>query len=307
MAKHKKTLDRVTIRFAGDSGDGMQLVGTQLSVICGKYGNGVNTFPDYPAEIRAPEGTLYGVSAYQVNIGAQKVYTFGNEIDVLVGMNASSVKVNLKNVRKGGIIVVDTNGFSDKFLKLAEYESNPLEDDTFKDYNLVKIDINSIMQTELAELQMSPKNIGRTKNIFSLGVVYWLLGLDYSPSLKWLEVKFGKKPDILSANIKALKRGYKYGEECEELDTQMIIPPAERQPGTYRNITGNEAAALGLVTASRLAKMPLYLGSYPITPATEILHFLSGFKRYGVRHLQAEDEIGGICSAIGAAFGGNLA
>lgn len=307
MANKQLTLDTITIRFAGDSGDGMQLVGTQLSVLCGKYGNSVNTFPDYPAEIRAPEGTLYGVSAYQVHIGAKHVYTHGNEIDILVGMNASSVKVNLPNVKEGGILIVDTNGFSDRNLKLAEYEANPLEDGTYSKYKLVKIDIESIMAAELADMQMSPKAVSKTKNIFTLGLIQWLLNQDMTPSLKWLESKFGKKPDILAANIKAMKKGFEYGESCEILDTQFNIPPCDRPKGFYRNITGNEAVALGLVTASRLAEMPLFLGSYPITPATEILHFLSGFKRYGVRHLQAEDEIGGICSAIGAAFGGNLA
>jgi 2-oxoglutarate ferredoxin oxidoreductase subunit alpha len=307
MVKKQATLDNITIRFAGDSGDGMQLIGTQLSILCGKYGNGVNTFPDYPAEIRAPEGTLYGVSAYQVHIGSHPVYTHGNQIDVLVGMNASSVKVNVHNVREGGIIIVDTNGYTDKYLKLAEYDTNPLNDDTYKKYNVIKIDISGIMAEELKDMELSPKSITRTKNIFSLGLVYWLLDLNYEPTLKWLEKKFGKKPDVLDINLKALKRGYKFAEECTELDTQMHIQPAERPKGTYRNITGNEAAALGLVTASRLANMPLFLGSYPITPATEILHFLSGFKKYGVRHLQAEDEIGGVCSAIGAALGGNLA
>jgi 2-oxoglutarate ferredoxin oxidoreductase subunit alpha len=307
MAKKQETLETLTIRFAGDSGDGMQLVGTQLSVLCGKFGNDVNTFPDYPAEIRAPEGTLYGVSAYQVHIGAVPVYTFGNKIDILVAMNASAVKVNLQNVREGGIIIVDSNGFTDKYLKLAEYATNPLEDGAYSKYKVINIDIRSIMQAELADMQLSPKVIERTKNIFSLGIIYWLLNQNFEPTIRWLEGKFGKKPEVLTANIKALKRGYKFGEESDLLLSQFIIPAALRPKGTYRNITGNEAVALGLVTSSRLANLPLFLGSYPITPATEILHFLSGFKRYGVRHLQAEDEIAGICSAIGAAFGGNLA
>ena len=307
MAKKQVKLDDITIRFAGDSGDGMQLVGTQLSILCGIYGNEVNTFPDYPAEIRAPEGTLYGVSAYQARIGSKPVYTHGNEIDVLVGMNASSVKVNLHNVRQGGIIIVNTNGYSEKYLKLAEYDTNPLEDDTYKNYKVIKVDVTGIMSEELKGMGLSPKAISRTKNIFSFGMIHWLLNLDIESSLKWLKEKFDAKPEVLEMNSKALKSGYKFAEECAELDTQMIVPPAKKAKGTYRNITGNEAAALGLVTASRLANMPLFLGSYPITPATEILHFLSGFKKYGVRHLQAEDEIGGICSAIGAALGGNLA
>ena len=307
MSKKQLNLDSIAIRFAGDSGDGMQLVGVHLSNLCGKYGNGVNTFPDYPAEIRAPEGTLYGVSAYQLHIGSQPVYTHGNYIDVLVGMNASSVKVNLHNVREGGLIIVDTNGFTDKYLKLAEYTNNPLEDDSYKKYKVIKVDINSIMTEEAKGMGIPVKTIARTKNIFSLGIIHWLLGMDLEPTIKWLKEKFDAKPEVQQINIKALECGHKFAEEYSELDTQMIVPPAKKPKGTYRNITGNEAAALGLVTAARLANMPLFLGSYPITPATEILHFLSGFKKYGVRHLQAEDEIGGICSAIGAAFGGNLA
>jgi 2-oxoglutarate ferredoxin oxidoreductase subunit alpha len=305
--KKQMTLKDITIRFAGDSGDGMQLVGTQLSVSSGEFGNDVNTFPDYPSEIRAPEGTLYGVSAYQVHLGSYPIYICGDKIDILVAMNASSLKVNLPNLKKGGLIIVDTNGFVEKNLKLAEYAANPLENDSLKDYKVVKIDINELMNEELKGLQLAPKVIERTKNIFSLGLTYWVLNRDLYSATKWLGTKFGKKPEILKANVKALERGFKFAKESPDLDTQFNIPPAERPKGTYRNITGNEAAALGLVTASRLADMPLFLGSYPITPATEILHFLSGFKKYGVRHLQAEDEIAGICSAIGAAFGGNLA
>ena len=307
MSKKQETLKEITIRFAGDSGDGMQLVGTQLSISSGEFGNDVNTFPDYPAEIRAPEGTLYGVSAYQVHLGAKPVNTFGDRIDVLVAMNASSVKVNLPNVCEGGIIIVDTNGFTEKYYNLAEYDANPLENNTYGKFKVIKVDMKGIMTKELADMKLSVKVIERTKNIFSLGLIYWLLDRKLDSTVHWLQSKFNAKPEVLEANIRALKAGYKFGEESAELDTQFIIPPSQKPKGTYRNITGNEAAALGLVTASRLAKMPLFLGSYPITPATEILHFLSGFKRYGVRHLQAEDEIGGICSAIGAALGGNLA
>ena len=307
MSKKQVKRDNIVVRFAGDSGDGMQLVGAHLSNLCGTYGNGVNTFPDYPSEIRAPEGTLYGVSAYQLHIASQPVYTHGNYIDVLVGMNASSVKVNIANVKEGGLIIVDTNGFADKYLKLAEYDTNPLDNDTFKKYKVIKVDINSIMSEEAKGMELPLRTVARTKNIFSLGMIHWLLDMNLEPTIKWLKEKFDAKPEVQEINIKAIKRGYKFAEECDELDTQMVVPPAVKQKGTYRNITGNEAAALGLVTASRLANMPLFLGSYPITPATEILHFLSGFKKYGVRHLQAEDEIGGICSAIGAALGGNLA
>jgi 2-oxoglutarate ferredoxin oxidoreductase subunit alpha len=307
MSKKQVSLKEITIRFAGDSGDGMQLVGTQLSISSGEFGNDVNTFPDYPAEIRAPEGTLYGVSAYQVHLGAKPINTFGDKIDILVALNAASVKVNLPNVQEGGIIIADTNGFTEKYYQLAEYDANPLENNIYSKFKVIKVDIKGIMTNELADMKLSVKIIDRTKNIFSLGLIYFLLDRKMDSTVNWLKLKFGGKPEILEANIKALKAGYKFGEESADVDTQFIVSPAKKPKGTYRNITGNEAAALGLVTASRLAKMPLFLGSYPITPATEILHFLSGFKRYGVRHLQAEDEIGGICSAIGAALGGNLA
>ncbi len=300
-------LDNITIRFAGDSGDGMQLVGTQLSVLSGEFGNDVNTFPDYPAEVRAPEGTLYGVSAYQVHIGSKAINTIGDRIDIMVALNASSLKVNLPHLRDGALIIVDNNGFNAKKLQLADYAANPLEDGSLSKYKVISVDIKSIMAASLTDLELSPKIVNRTKNIFTLGLVCWLLDRKMDSTIKWLERKFGKKPEIFEANKRALISGYTYGEATTEIDTQYIIPPMQKEPGIYRNITGNEAVALGLVTASRLTKMPLFLGSYPITPATEILHFLSGFKKYGVRHLQAEDEIAGICSAIGAAFGGNLA
>ncbi|MFP4528483.1 MAG: 2-oxoacid:acceptor oxidoreductase subunit alpha [Candidatus Kapaibacterium sp.] len=307
MEKKVQYLDEVTIRFAGDSGDGMQLTGTQFSNTSGTMGNDVNTFPDYPSEIRAPEGTLYGVSAYQIQFGAKRLHTPGNKIDVLVAMNASSLKVNLPNVRKGGIIIVNTSGFGDKNLKLAEYETNPLEDDTLKDYQVFPIDMSKIVHDVLDDMQMSPKNVERTKNLFALGLTYWLYNRPMEPTVKWLSEKFSNKINILQANLKALKAGWEYGESREEFATQFKIKKAELPPGTYRNITGNEAVAIGLVTAAHKANLPLFLGSYPITPATEILHFISGYKKYGVKHLQAEDEIAGICSAIGAAFGGYMA
>lgn len=307
MAPKQKTLEDLTIRFAGDSGDGMQLVGTQLSVLSGKYGNDVNTFPDYPAEVRAPEGTLYGVSAYQVHIGSKTITTMGDKIDVLVALNASSLKVNLPNVAENATIIADINGFDSKNLNLAGYSVSPLDDDTLKNYKVIKIDIKTELTKVLSDLGLNVKAITRSKNIFTLGVVCWLLDRTLDVSIAWLNTKFGKKPDVLEANIRALKCGYEYASNCSDFDTQFIVPPAKKEKGIYRNITGNEATALGLVTASKLTKMPLFLGSYPITPATEILHFLSGFKKYGVRHIQAEDEIAGICSAIGASLGGNLA
>lgn len=307
MEKQIKDLDQVTIRFAGDSGDGMQLSGTQFSNTSGAIGNDVNTFPDYPSEIRAPEGTLYGVSAYQIQFGSDRVNTPGNEIDVLVAMNASSLKVNLPNVHKGGIIIANTSGFGKKNLKLAKYDTNPLEDDTLKDYQLFKVDMTRIMKEELSDFDLGMKDIERTKNIFALGLTYWLYNRPMEPTIKWLSEKFAKKMKVLQANLKALQAGWDYGCSRQEFAVRFKIKPAKLDKGIYRNITGNEACAIGLVAAAHKANLPLFLGSYPITPATEILHHISGYKKYGVKHLQAEDEIAGISSAIGASFAGYFA
>ncbi len=307
MEKKIEYLNEVTIRFAGDSGDGMQLTGQQFSNTSGIIGNDVNTFPDYPSEIRAPEGTLYGVSAYQVHFGAKRINTMGDRIDCLVAMNASSLKVSLQNVKPHGIIIANISGFGEKNLKLAEYASNPLEDGSLKNYQLIKVDITKLVQQECAGLNLSTKSINKTKNFFALGLTYWLYSRPLEKTIEWLKLKFKKKPDICQANIMALKAGYSFGATRQEMVTQFVIRSAELPDGIYRNITGNNAAALGLVAAANKAKLPLYLGSYPITPATEILHFLSGYKQFGVKTFQAEDEIAGICSAIGAAFGGYLA
>lgn len=307
MNKRVEYLEQVTVRFAGDSGDGMQLSGTLFSNNSGTVGNDVNSFPDYPSEIRAPEGTLYGVSAYQVQIAAKRVNTFGNQVDLLVAMNASSLKVNMHRLRKGATIIANTDGFDAKNLSLAKYEVNPLEDDTLKDYNVVKLNIVEELHKHLADLKMSPKDVQKSKNIFALGMTYWIYDRPLNPTEKVLSEKFGKKPTVLEANIRALRAGYEYAANSELLPVQYRIQEAKLQKGLYRNITGNEAAALGLVIAAHKANLSLFLGSYPITPATEILHFISGYKKYGVKHLQAEDEIAGISSAIGASFAGYLA
>ena len=307
MEKQIQYLEQVTIRFAGDSGDGMQLSGTLFSNNSGSHGNDVNSFPDYPSEIRAPEGTLYGVSAYQIQIAAKRVNTFGDKIDVLVAMNASSLKVNLKKLKDGAILIVNSEGFDAKNLKLAQYEVNPLEDDSLSKYKLVALDMVEGIAKVVEDLKMSPKNVQRTKNIFALGMTYWLFDRTLEPTEKWLNNKFKKKPDVLEANIRALRAGWEYAAGSDKFPVQFKINDAKLQKGFYRNITGNEAAALGLVVAARKANLPLFLGSYPITPATEILHFISGYKKFGVKHLQAEDEIAGISSAIGASFAGNLA
>lgn len=306
MEKQIKELEEVTIRFAGDSGDGMQLSGTQFSNTSASIGIDVNTFPDYPSEIRAPEGTLYGVSAYQVHFGAN-VNTPGDKIDVLIAMNASSLKVNLANLKPNGIIIANTAGFNDKNLSLAKYEKNPLEDGTLSSYQVFALDITKQVQLELEEFSLSPKSIERTKNIFALGLTYFLFSLPLDPTINWLTEKFGKKVDILQANLRVLHAGYTYGSNTQSFAVRYQIKQADVKSGTYRNITGNNAVALGLVAASRKANIPLFLGSYPITPATEILHYISGYKQYDVKNLQCEDEIAGICSSIGAAFGGYLA
>ncbi len=307
MEKQIIELEAATIRFAGDSGDGMQLTGTQFSDTSAGLGNEVNTFPDYPSEIRAPEGTLYGVSAYQVHFGNRKTNTPGDEIDVLVAMNASSLKVNLKHVRKNGIIIANKAGFKDKNLKLAKYEVSPLEDGSLQNYQVFAYDINEMVRNILQDSGLSTKDVDRTKNLFALGLAYCLFDRPLAATEKWLTKKFGKKPEILEANLKVLREGFNFASENQDMIVRYHIKPANLEKGTYRNITGNEAVALGLVTAANRANMPLFLGSYPITPATEILHHISGYKQYGVKHMQMEDEIGGITSAIGAAYGGALA
>ncbi|MFA5512918.1 MAG: 2-oxoacid:acceptor oxidoreductase family protein, partial [Candidatus Kapaibacterium sp.] len=307
MDKQFIELESATIRFAGDSGDGMQLTGTQFSDTSAGFGNEVNTFPDYPSEIRAPEGTLYGVSAYQVHFGSKETNTPGDEIDVLVAMNASSLKVNLKNVRKHGLIIANKAGFKDKNLKLAKCETNPLDDGSLKDYQVFAYDINESVRQILEDSGLPSKVIDRTKNLYALGLAYWLFDRPLEPTESWLKKKFGKKPEVLEANLKVLKAGYEFAAINQDMMVRYNIKPAKLEKGTYRNITGNEAVALGLVTAANRAGLPLFLGSYPITPATEILHHLSGYKQYRVKHMQMEDEIGGITSAIGAAYGGALA
>ncbi len=307
MDKKTEPLERATVRFAGDSGDGMQITGTQFSLTSGTLGNEVNTFPDYPSEIRAPEGTLYGVSAYQLQFASEPIHTFGDKINVLVAMNASSLKVNLPKLKKGGIIIANAAGFDKKNLKLAEYEVNPLENGSLTDYQVVQIDMTEMVKEILSDFELTKKNVERTKNFFALGLTYWLFDRDTEPTINWLKKKFSKKQDIQDANIKVMLEGYNFAKESELFPVQYKIEKAKMKPGVYRNLTGNEACAIGLTVAARKAKLPLFVGSYPITPASEILHFISGYKKYGVKLLQAEDEIGGITSAIGASFAGYFA
>lgn len=307
MKKEIVYLDEITVRFAGDSGDGMQLAGKQFSDASASSGVDVNTFPDFPSEIRAPEGTLYGVSAFQIKLGSNEVNTHGDVIDVLVAMNASSLKVNLPNLKSGGIIIANATGFDSRNLKLAKYASNPLEDGLLSEYNVTVLDIDAIIKDELKGSGIPPKIVKKTKNFFALGLTYWLFSRPLEPTVNWLNRKFKNKADVLEANVRVLNAGWNYALKNDVFQKQYDLQPAEFEKGTYRNISGNHAVALGLVVASKRANLPLFLGSYPITPATDILQYISAYKKYGIRHLQAEDEIGGITSAIGAAYGGNLA
>ncbi len=306
MNKVIEYLDEVTIRFAGDSGDGMQLAGKQFSDASAITGMDVNTFPDFPSEIRAPEGTLYGVSAFQIRLGSTKVNTHGDIIDVLVAMNASSLKVNLSNVKENGLIIVDESGFDQKNIKLAGYASNPLENGSLKNYNVIRLDIDELVKAELKDSGLPPKVIKKSKNFFALGLTYWLFNRSLEPTVNWLNKKFKNNTDVLESNVRLLNAGWNHALKDEAFHFQYNLKPSTFQKGTYRNISGNHAVALGLVVAAKKANLPLFLGSYPITPATDILQYISGYKKYGIKHLQAEDEIAGISSAIGAAYGGNL-
>lgn len=306
MNKIVEHLEDATVRFAGDSGDGMQLVGTQFSDTSGFAGNEVNTFPDYPSEIRAPEGTLYGVSAFQVHFGSH-IHTSGDFVDVLVAMNAASLKVNLGYVREQGIIILNSEGFDERSLNLAGYASNPIQDGSLAKYHVFAVDMGKELKKAFIEVEVPSKLVQKTKNIFSLGITYWLFNRPLEPTVTWINKKFKGKEDVIMANVHALQSGWNFAEKHPDFRKQYIIDKSHLPPGRYRSITGNQAVALGLVVAATKAHLPLFLGSYPITPATDILHAISGYKQYGVKHLQAEDEIAGITSAIGAAFGGSLA
>lgn len=307
--KEKKieTLSDVTVRFAGDSGDGMQLTGTQFSDTTAWVGNDLSTLPDYPAEIRAPAGTLYGVSGFQLHFSSNNVNTPGDVPDVLVAMNPAALKKNLLELKPNGTIIVNTDSFDPKNLKLAKYEHNPLEDDTLNGYHVHQVPITSLTKNALEGSSLSPKEVSRCKNFFALGIMYWLYNRPLEKTEEWLKTKFKNKFELAEANIKALKAGYNFGEITEIFTTRYNVEPAKLPKGTYRNISGNEATALGFLTASVKSNLPLFLGSYPITPASEILQYLSTYKNFGVKTVQAEDEIAGITAAIGAAFAGSLA
>lgn len=305
-SKPREQRESVVIRFAGDSGDGMQLTGMQFTAESAIAGNDIGTLPDFPAEIRAPAGTLAGVSGFQINFSSQDIYTPGDSPDVLVAMNPAALKVNLGDLKAGGLILADRDGFDEGNLKKAGYATNPLEDGSLEKYQVAVVDMTGITLRTLEDLKLSNKIAGRCKNFFALGLCAWLYNRPIDPTLKWIQDKFKKTPELIDANTRVLKAGVNYGETTEMFTVQYEVPPAKIAPGTYRNITGNAALGLGLVAAARKAELPLFLGSYPITPASDILHDLSGYKQYDVTTFQAEDEIAGVCSAIGAAFGGSI-
>ncbi|MEJ5261381.1 MAG: 2-oxoacid:acceptor oxidoreductase subunit alpha [Ignavibacterium sp.] len=300
-------LKEVTIRFAGDSGDGMQLTGTQFSETTAWVGNDLNTLPDYPAEIRAPAGTIYGVSGFQLHFSSEDIHTPGDQPDVLVAMNPAALKKNLPELKKGGMIIVNSDSFDIKNLNLAHYESNPLEDGSLDGYQVYQVPISSLTANALEGVKLSPKEVSRAKNFFALGLMYWLFNRPIDNTVKWIHEKFAKNPEYVEGNEKALRAGYNYGEMTELFTARYTVEPAKLPKGIYRSISGNEATALGFLAASVKSGLPLFLGSYPITPASEIIQYLSTYKNFGVKTFQAEDEIAGITTAIGASFAGNLA
>ncbi len=308
MTKQLKTLEEVTIRFAGDSGDGMQLTGTQFTNTVAALGADLSTLPDYPAEIRAPAGTQYGVSGFQIKFGSIDIHTPGDQCDVLVAMNPAALVTNLKLLREGGMVIVNEDAFNDKNLKLAHLTSNPLEDGSLAKYQVNRVAINTLTANVLEDMNLTTRMVDKTKNFFALGLMYWMYNRPIDQSIRFIREKFGSKDaDLVEANIRVLKAGYNFGDTTEIFTTRYDVKAAQLTPGKYRNIMGNVATALGLVAAARKANLQLFLGSYPITPASDILHELSKYKEFGVKTFQAEDEIAAICSAIGASYAGALA
>ena len=306
MAKQVQQLDRVIIRFAGDSGDGMQLAGDRFTQETAAFGNDLSTLPNFPAEIRAPAGTLPGVSSFQLHFADHDILTPGDAPDVLVAMNPAALKANLADLPRGADIIANTDEFSKRNLSRIGYDTSPLEDGSLAAYNVHAVAITSMTVKALEEFDITRKDAERAKNMFALGLLSWLYNRPLEGTVKFLESKFAGKPQILKANVAAFQAGWNFGETTEAFSVQYEVKPASLKPGTYRNITGNVALAYGLVAASRRSGLPLFLGSYPITPASDILHELSKLKRFGVRTFQAEDEIAGVGAALGAAFGGAL-
>ena len=308
MARNQQVLSDVVIKFAGDSGDGMQLTGSQFTNNTALLGIDLATFPDFPAEIRAPQGTLPGVSGYQLRFSSDRVYTPGDECDVLVAMNAAALKTNLTALKKGGKIIANTDGFDTKNLRLANYTDgiSPLENGSLSNYEVIKIDVTKMTREALKDISMGMKEKDRAKNMFVLGFLYWMYNRDLQTTIQFISDKFGKKPEIFESNVKALQAGYNFGDTTETFTTTYKVEKAKMDAGVYRSIMGNQALSYGLIAASQKSGLPLFLGSYPITPASDILHELSRHKSFGVKTFQAEDEIAAITSVIGAAYGGAL-
>ena len=303
----REVIEQAVIRFAGDSGDGMQVTGSQFTNTVALYGNDIATFPDYPAEIRAPAGTEPGVSGFQLNFSSGEVHTPGDAVDVLIAMNPAALKVNIGDLKANGILIVNSDSFKETDLRKAHLTANPLEDHTLDKFRVFPVELQRLTRAALQHLGLDAKAMDRCKNFFALGMCYWLYNRSMEPTVRWIGDKFKKKPLLAEANQLALKAGYSYCEATEVFQTSYEIPPAQLSPGVYRNLSGNQALALGFITAAHKAGLQLFLGSYPITPASDILHELSQYKNFGVLTFQAEDEIASITSAIGASYAGKLA
>jgi 2-oxoglutarate ferredoxin oxidoreductase subunit alpha len=304
--RKREVLDTAVIRFCGDSGDGMQITGSQFTNTVALYGNDLATLPDFPAEIRAPAGTLPGVSGFQVHFSSRDVFTPGDTVDVLIAMNPAALKMNIADLKTNGILIVNLNDFGDLDLRKAQMTSNPLEDHSLDGYRLFSVELTKLTRAALKDLGLDNKSVDRCKNFFALGMCYWLYNRSMENTFRWIDAKFKSKPQLVQANRMAMQAGYSYCEATEAFQISYEIPPAKLSPGVYRNISGNTALAMGFVAASQKAGLPLFLGSYPITPASDILHELSAYKDFGVITFQAEDEIAAVTSAIGAAYGGAI-
>jgi 2-oxoglutarate/2-oxoacid ferredoxin oxidoreductase subunit alpha len=307
LSKHREKLEQAVIRFAGDSGDGMQITGSQFTNTVALYGNDIATFPDFPAEIRAPAGTLPGVSGYQLHFSSSDVFTPGDAVDVLIALNPAALKVNVADLKANGILIVNSDSFKEVDLRKAQMTSNPLEDHSLDKFRVFPVELERLTRSALEHLGLDAKSMDRCKNFFALGMCYWLYNRSMDSTVRWIEAKFRNKPLLVEANKLAMKAGYSYCEATEAFQISYEIPPAQLAPGLYRNLSGNQALALGFITASQKSGLRLFQGSYPITPASDILHELSQYKDFGVMTFQAEDEIAAITSAIGAAYAGALA
>lgn len=307
-ATSKPVVDLVsaTVRFCGDSGDGMQLAGTQLTNTSALVGNDIATFPDFPAEIRAPRGTKAGVSGFQIHFASQEIFTPGDQLDALVAMNPAALITNLSDLQPGGILIVNKDAFDPKGLEQAGYQANPIEDGSLDSYQLFPVEVTKLTRLAVDGLGLSQKEADRCKNFYSMGLVFWLYDRPLDPTLRYIDDKFGKNPTVAEANRRALRAGYNYGETVEAFNSQYRVPKAKLPPGKYRNIMGNQATAIGLIAAAKRSGKEIFFGSYPITPASDILHELSKYKNFGVRTFQAEDEIAAVTSAIGASFAGAM-